>query len=70
MNPSSSLLKGQDISKLIPEPNKTIPQFSSAVELSYNPLVGRHGVATRDIEPGEVLMVDTSMATHLLCSTR
>ena len=59
-----------DIDKLLPDRNKTIPQFSSAVELAYNPLVGRHGVAARDIEPGEVLMVDTSMAAHGLCSTR
>ena len=50
--------------------NKTIPQFSDAVALAYNPLVGRHGTATRDIEVGEVVMVDTSMSTHLLCGTR
>ena len=56
--------------ELLPERNKTVPQFSSAVELAYNPLVGRHGVATRDIEAGEVLMVDTSTACHLLCATR
>merc|ERR550532_1582252 len=62
--------KVHDISKLLPDPNKTVPQFSSAVELAYNPLVGRHGVAARDIEAGEVVMVDTGLATHLLCSTR
>ena len=50
--------------------NKTIPQFSDAVELAYNPLVGRHGTATRDIEAGEVVMVDTSLSTHLTCGTR
>merc|ERR1712106_12075 len=50
--------------------NKSIPQFSDAVELAYNPLVGRHGVATRDIDIGEVVMVDTSLSTHLLCGTR
>ena len=62
--------KDHDISKLLPEPNKRVPQLSSAVELAYNPLVGRHGVATRDIEAGELLMVDTGLASHLLCSTR
>ena len=31
------------VSALLPDPSKTIPQFSSAVELAYNPLVGRHG---------------------------
>ena len=62
--------KGLDINALLPETNKTIPQFSSAVELAYNPLVGRHGVATRDIEAGEVVMVDTATAAHLMCSTR
>ena len=55
---------------LLPERNKTVPQFSSAVELAYNPLVGRHGVATRDIEAGEVVMVDSALASHLLCATR
>ena len=62
--------KDHDISQLLPSPNKTVPQLSSAVELAYNPLVGRHGVATRDIEAGEVLMVDPGLASHLLCSTR
>ena len=62
--------KDHDVSKLLPSPNKRVPQLSDAVELAYNPLVGRHGVATRDIEAGEVLMVDTGLASHLLCSTR
>ena len=56
--------------KLLKSPNKTIPQFSDAVELSYNPLVGRHGTATRDIEAGEVVMVDTSLSARLTCSAR
>jgi len=56
--------------QLLKSVNKNIPQFSDAVELSYNPLVGRHGTATRDIEVGEVVMVDTSLSTHLLCGTR
>ena len=62
--------KGLDISLLLPEANKSIPQFSSAVELAYNPLVGRHGVATRDIEAGEIIMVDMATSSHLMCSTR
>ena len=55
---------------LLPERNKTVPQLSSAVELAYNPLVGRHAVASRDIQAGEVVMVDSSLASHLLCATR
>ena len=71
VKPSSvSAGKTEPVTELLPDRNKTVPQLSSAVELAYNPLVGRHGVATRDIEPGEVLMVDTSLASHLLCATR
>jgi len=55
---------------LMAKTNPLIPQFSDAVELSYNPLVGRHGTATRDIMPGEVVMVDTGLSAHLTCSAR
>jgi len=55
---------------LLTSPNPRIPQFSDAVELVFSPLVGRHGVATRDIEVGEVLMLDTATTVHLLCGTR
>ena len=55
---------------LLPDPNRRVPQLSSAVELAYSPLVGRHAVATRDISPGEVVMLDTALAAHLLCSSR
>lgn len=55
---------------LLPKVNPKVPQFSDCVEVVYNPLVGRHGVATRDITAGEVLMVDTATTTHLLCGTR
>lgn len=55
---------------LLASTNSRIPQFSNAVELVYSPLVGRHGLATRDIEVGEVLMVDTATTVHLLCGTR
>ena len=41
--------KKEDTS-LLTSPNPRIPQFSDAVELVFSPLVGRHGVATRDIE--------------------
>ena len=50
--------------------NPRVPQFSDAVEVAYNPLVGRHGVATRDIVAGEVVMVDTATTVHLICGTR
>merc|ERR1711963_1162983 len=55
---------------LLTNPNPRIPQFSDAVGLMFSPLVGRHGVATRDIEVGEVLMLDTATTVHLLCGTR
>ena len=41
----------------------TISPFSPELVLSP-------GVATRDIEAGEVVMVDTALASHLLCGTR
>ena len=41
--PRVSVRRCHDVSALLPDPSKTIPQFSSAVELAYNPLVGRHG---------------------------
>merc|ERR1712018_178141 len=39
---------------LLTSTNTRIPQFSDAVELVYSPLVGRHGLATRDIEVRKV----------------
>lgn len=37
------------------ERNISYPAFSSAVNLAYDDMLGRHMVATRDIETGEVL---------------
>ena len=45
--------------KLLEVVNPKVPQFSEAVEVAYNPLVGRHGVATRDIAAGEVSYPDS-----------
>jgi len=50
--------------------NKNVPQLSDAVEVTYNPLVGRHCTASRDIEAGEIVMVDTSLSTRLICGAR
>jgi tetratricopeptide (TPR) repeat protein len=55
---------------LLAATNARVPQFSDAVEITYSPLVGRHGVATRDIPAGEVVMVDTATTVHLLCGAR
>lgn len=55
---------------LLPRVNPRVPQFAECVEVAYNPLVGRHGVAARDIQAGEVVMVDTATTLHLLCGTR
>jgi len=55
---------------LLPRVNPRVPQFADCVEVQYSPLVGRHGVATRDIEVGEVVMVDTATSVHTLCGSR
>lgn len=39
-------------------PNETIPNFSESITLDYNTGYGRHILATRDIEAGEILVVE------------
>lgn len=58
------------------ESNKSIPAFSSAVELSYSPSQGRYIVAARDIRPGEVIGVERAHSASvdpknlpMFCST-
>ena len=63
------LEKSHDLSrkfvrKLVPDlkqPHATFPAFSQAVAVQYDPkgVRGRYCVASRDIEPGELLAVET-----------
>ncbi|XP_057327900.1 SET and MYND domain-containing protein 4 [Microplitis mediator] len=46
--------------------NPLYPNCSSAVEIRETADAGRHGIATRDIEPGEVLMVEKPHSAMLL----
>ncbi|KAK0073783.1 hypothetical protein PV326_013066, partial [Microctonus aethiopoides] len=55
-----------DYNALLPQPpqdNPKIPGASGAIELKYSDKFGRHVVATRDINAGEIIMVHTSYAT-------
>ena len=64
--------------KKLPEirsPNKKYPCASDAIDVAYNDEFGRHIVATRDIECGEILIVEEAFCTildidklHLYCS--
>lgn len=40
----------------VADPHPSFPAFSSAVDLAFNNMLGRHMVATRDIETGEVIV--------------
>ena len=40
------------------DPNPKFPAFSSAVDIVQSDLVGRYGIATRDIRAGELLAVE------------
>ncbi|CAL4067727.1 unnamed protein product, partial [Meganyctiphanes norvegica] len=52
-----------DPPKLI-ECNPSIPNFSHALDLKFSPEKGRYAVATKDIKPGEVVLVE---ASHVSC---
>ncbi|XP_044596476.1 SET and MYND domain-containing protein 4-like [Cotesia glomerata] len=54
----------------IPDCNPLYPNCSSSVEIRESPDVGRYGVATRDIEPGELLMVEKPINVVLLTEYR
>jgi len=70
VKPKETYNAGDEPTSLLKTVNKRIPQFSDAVTLSYNWEVGRYGVATRDIEVGEVVMQDTSLISFLGCRFR
>lgn len=46
----------------IETPNLKIPTISSSIDLKYSESWGRHYIATRDIQPGEVLMKSPTFA--------
>jgi len=43
-------------------PHKQFPCMSDSVEVKYNPDVGRHGVATHTINPGEVILIEEPLS--------
>nr|XP_045593486.1 SET and MYND domain-containing protein 4-like [Procambarus clarkii] len=45
------------------ECNSTVPSLSSAVKLVYTDLQGRHLIADKDINPGEIVSVDDGYCT-------
>lgn len=49
----------------IPQDNPEIPGASSALAIKYSNEFGRHVVATRDIEPGEILVLQQHYASIL-----
>ncbi|CAL4069982.1 unnamed protein product [Meganyctiphanes norvegica] len=46
---------------ILHDPNPDVPVLNSAVKIAYTPVRGRHLVATRDIQPGEVLGVEEAL---------
>ena len=50
---------------IIFEPHSDFPNVSSSVEFCQNPAKGRHLIASKDIEAGEVLIVDGPSASFL-----
>lgn len=69
---SSKLEEEEDSLATLPEyltlkdPNPKYPSASSGVTVKYDPAFGRHVVATRDIEAGEVLFCEEPIVS-LLC---
>ncbi|KAG7163862.1 SET and MYND domain-containing protein 4-like [Homarus americanus] len=43
-------------------PSSDLPCLSDALRIHYTPILGRHLVAQRDIQPGEVLVVEEALA--------
>ncbi|KAH0546789.1 hypothetical protein KQX54_015230 [Cotesia glomerata] len=72
-NSDESVSKNNEFIKLdgnrnlpqVPNDNEEIPGASSAIKLVYSEEFGRHVVATRDIEPGEVLAVQQGYVSNL-----
>ncbi|XP_042205046.1 SET and MYND domain-containing protein 4-like isoform X2 [Homarus americanus] len=66
VNPSAKALGPDDLyfAFEIPNPpplaesNPTIPSLSSAVKMTFSQTMGRHVIAAKDINPGEILGVD------------
>ena len=56
------------LSKLekVPSPSTNIQEFSDCLEVSFNPKIGRHVIAKREITVGEVLAVEEATIWRLL----
>ena len=57
-----------EVSKVfnVPSPSANIQEFSDCLEVSYNPKIGRHILAKRDITVGESLAVEETTIWRLL----
>ena len=47
------------------EPNGNFPVLADACRIAFDPVVGRHVQATRNINAGEVLNIEEAIASHL-----
>ena len=52
--------------KELTTPHRHLPSLSSALRVAHRPKAGRHLVATRDIEEGEVVAIEAAAASRLL----
>ena len=50
----------------VQSPHPRLPSASDAVEVRYEAGVGRHVVASRDVQPGEVLFVETPLVSTIM----
>ncbi|QQP56583.1 Uncharacterized protein FKW44_001292, partial [Caligus rogercresseyi] len=45
--------------------HERVPQLAAYVDIIYNETLGRHGIATRDIHPGESILYERPCVFHL-----
>ena len=50
----------------VTNPHRHLPSLSSALRVAHRPRIGRHLVATRDIQEGEVVAMEAAAASRLL----
>ena len=62
----AEVTEGQRRSKELPNPHPHLPALSSALKVAHRPKVGRHLVATRDIQEGEVVAMEVAAVSRLL----
>lgn len=62
---SEKILDEEDIIPEIKSPSEKYPCASDGIDIQYSKTFGRHIVATRDIDPGEILVVDRKFVSYL-----